>query len=97
MQRVDLARLRGSLAQQIIAAYLRVTGRAGRLGSFGDAIVAGIGATTADPIRAKIVTPENLIKLFGDESMPTEAGDLSLKFGSLSAWLKSGSKAWAQF
>ena len=43
---------------------------------------------------AKIVTPESLIKLFGNQSVPTEVGDLSLKFGSLSAWLEPGWKAW---
>ena len=93
-ERIDFVRLRRSLAQQIVAAYLRVTGRARQLGAFGN-VVAGIGASVADPIVSQIVNPENLVKLLGNGSVATDFGDVSFKFGSLSVGsLASGWRAW---
>ncbi len=97
VKHVDFARLRRSLAQQIIAAYLRVTGRAGRLGPFGNVLVAGLGATIADPILEKIITPENLVKLFGNDSVPTEVGDLSFEIWLALDLARIGVAGMAQF
>jgi hypothetical protein len=93
-ERIDFARLRRSLAEQIVATYLRVTGRAGRLGPFANVAAAGLGASVADPILSKVINAENLIKLLGNESVPTDVGEVSLHFGPLSAWLESGWRAW---
>ena len=53
---VDFGRIRGHLTGQIIAAYLRVTGREKKLGPLAQAV----GASIIDPWLAQIVTPEKL-------------------------------------
>src|SRR5262245_10922342 len=58
-EQVDFARLRSSLAQQIVAAYLRVTGRESKLGALSP-FVSAAGASLVDPWLSQIVTPENL-------------------------------------
>jgi DUF2939 family protein len=94
-ERVDFVSLRRSLSQQIITAYLRVTGRADRLGGFATAVVAGLNTSVADPIVAQIINSENLVKLLGNHAVTTEFGDLHLHFGPLpSDWLASGWRAW---
>ena len=54
-RRVDFARVRASLTQQIVEAYML---RAG--GGRGGALVPGAVASIADPIVAKIISPEAL-------------------------------------
>ncbi len=54
-RRVNFVRLRASLTQQIVEAYLQ---RAG--GGRGGALVPGAVASIADPIVAKIISPEAL-------------------------------------
>jgi hypothetical protein len=53
-RRVDFARMRASLTQQIVEAYLQ------RSGGRGGALVPGALATVADPIVAKVISPEAL-------------------------------------
>src|SRR5467141_1758733 len=44
---IDLPLLRRSLTEQIIAEYLKLTGKASRLGAVGTSFAVGIGATIA--------------------------------------------------
>jgi len=94
-ERVDFVLLRRSLLQQIVPAYMRVTGRTDRLGGFANAVVAGLSSSGFDPILAQILNSENLVKLLGNHSVSTEVGDLNLHFGPLpNDWLASGWRAW---
>jgi Protein of unknown function (DUF2939) len=95
---VDFVRLRRSLTEQIIAAYLEVTGRAKKLSPFESAVATGIGSSIADPLIAQLVTPENLLVLLRGQDVPTDFGSVSFKFGELptvswgsvwAAWLSS--------
>ena len=65
---VDFPSLRRSLAQQIVGAYLKITGRGSGLGQMGTAIATSIGASIADPMVAKLVNPEALIALLNKGS-----------------------------
>ena len=97
-EQVDFVRLRRSLAEQIIAAYLRITGRANKLGTFGNALASAVGASIVDPWVSQIVNPESLIELLRGGSIPTELGATSFNIGELpnfslstawSAWLST--------
>jgi hypothetical protein len=50
-EEVDYTRVRRSFTEQIVSAYLRVTGRASKLGAFGS-----LGASIIDPWVSQIVT-----------------------------------------
>jgi hypothetical protein len=97
-EQVDFVRLRRSLTEQIVGAYLRVTGRANKLGTFGSALASAAGGTIADPWVAEIINPENLIKLLAGGSVSTQLGATSFNVGelpslsfrtALSAWLNT--------
>jgi Protein of unknown function (DUF2939) len=97
-EQVDFVRLRRSFTEQIIGAYLRVTGRANKLGGFGSALASAAGGSIADPWVAEIINPENLIELLRGRTVSTELGATSfnvgelpnLSFGTaLSAWLNT--------
>jgi hypothetical protein len=62
IRKVDYARVRHSFTEQIIGAYLRVTGRASKLGALGP-LVTAVGASIVDPWVSQIVNPENLAQL----------------------------------
>ena len=62
-ERVDFVALRRSLTTQIATAYLRLTGKAGRPGSIVEQFTVGVAASVADPIVAKLVSPESLLDL----------------------------------
>ena len=80
---VDFVRLRRSLTEQIIAAYLQVTGRAKKLSPFENVVAIGIGNSIADPFVAQLVTPENLLVLLRGQAVPTDFGNVSFKVGEL--------------
>jgi Protein of unknown function (DUF2939) len=97
-EQVDFERLRRSFTEQIIGAYLRVTGRANKLGALGSALASAAGGTIADPWVAEIINPENLIELLRGRSVSTDLGATSLNVGelpslsfrtALSAWLNT--------
>jgi Protein of unknown function (DUF2939) len=75
---VDFARLRRSLTEQIIAAYLRITGRAAKLGVFGTAVASATGGSVADPLISEIINPDNLVQLLNGKTVPTQFGEVSL-------------------
>jgi len=60
---VDFPALRGSLTAQIVRTYLRMTGKAGRPGSILEQFAVGIGASVADAIVAKLISPFALLDL----------------------------------
>jgi len=72
-EQVDFIRLRRSLTEQIIAAYLQMTSRSRKLNAFENIVAMGIGTSIADPLVAQIVNPENLLVLLSGQSLPTEA------------------------
>ena len=80
---VDFVRLRRSLTEQIIAAYLQVTGRAKKLSPFENVVAIGIGNSIADPFVAQLVTPENLRVLLRGQAVPTDFGNVSFNVGEL--------------
>ena len=91
---VDFGRIRGHLAGQIIAAYLRVTGRDKKLGP----LVQAVGASIIDSWLAQIVTPEKLGELLRGGTVSSELGPLSFNIGEIprlslstawTAWLAS--------
>src|ERR1700693_4733344 len=61
--RVDFKELRRSLTEQLVRTYLRLTGKDKNLNSFAQNLVIGAIATVADPIVAKMVSPEALADL----------------------------------
>src|SRR5260370_18899791 len=69
--RVDFLALRASLTAQIVRTYLRITGKAGRPGSLLEQFAVGIGTSIADPIMAKLITPEALLDLLRNGRPPT--------------------------
>jgi hypothetical protein len=91
-QQVDFRALRASLATQIVATYLRLTGKIGRSGSLLDQLTVGVGVSLADPIVTKLISPEVLLELLQNgkpsgvfsESVPSLQGLSSEALGN--AW-----------
>src|SRR6516225_3917053 len=92
-EEVDYPRLRRSLTEQIIGAYLRLTGRASQLGALGP-LATAVGASIVDPWVSQIVNPENLAQLLRGGTVSTELGPVSFKFGNLPATLNLAWDAW---
>ena len=96
-EEVDFGELRRSLSGQIIATYLRITGRERELGPL-HGLAAGVGASIVDPWVSQIVEPENLVELLRGGTISSELGPISFKTGELpkfslstawNAWLAS--------
>ena len=62
-ERVEFRALRASVNRQVLAAYLRLTGKEASLGPFGGMAV-GLAASMADPALADIASAEKLLDLF---------------------------------
>ena len=93
-EQVDFARLRSSFAQQVIAAYLRVTGREIKLGALAS-LASTVGAPFVDPWVSQIVNPETLIELLRGGKIQSELGEISFKTGELSNFTLSNTwNAW---
>jgi hypothetical protein len=65
-ERVDFPPLRRSLTAQLVRTYLRITGKTGRPGSILEQFAVGVGSSVADPIVAKLMSPEALFDLLRD-------------------------------
>jgi Protein of unknown function (DUF2939) len=63
--RVDFAELRRSIMEQLVRTYLRLTG-GDKLPQVAQNVLAAAGASIADPIVAKFVTPEALSEFLRD-------------------------------
>jgi hypothetical protein len=74
--KVAFARLRNSLSNQILDAYLRLTGRVNTLVGF-------IGPDLVGLAIAQLLTPENMAQLLEGGTISTEIGPLSFDFGEL--------------
>jgi Protein of unknown function (DUF2939) len=61
--RIDFLALRRSLTAQIARTYLRLTGKAGQPGSIVEQFTVGVATSVADPLVAKLVSPEALLDL----------------------------------
>jgi Protein of unknown function (DUF2939) len=61
--RVDFPAVRRSLTAQIVRTYLRISGKTGQRGSTAEQFVVHVGASLADPIVAKLVSPETFLDL----------------------------------
>jgi DUF2939 family protein len=90
---VDYARVRRSFTEQIIGAYLRVTGRANQLGALGP-LAAAAGASIVDPWVSQIVNPENLAQLLRGGTVQSDLGPISFRFGDLPSTLNLAWSAW---
>lgn len=61
--RTNFPRLSNSLSSQIVKAYLERVGATRRVGAAERMLVSGYGATIADVMVSKLLTPENLTEL----------------------------------
>jgi hypothetical protein len=92
-EEVDYTRLRRSFTEQIIGAYMRVTGRASKLGALGP-LATAVGASIVDPWVSQIVNPENLTQLLRGRTVSSDLGPVSFKFGDLPSSLNLAWSAW---
>jgi hypothetical protein len=90
---VDYTRLRRSFTEQIIGAYLRLTGRASQLGALAP-LATAVGASIIDPWVLQIVNPENLAQLLRGGTVSSELGPVSFRFGDLPSTLNIAWSAW---
>jgi hypothetical protein len=89
-EKIDYPRLRRSFTEQIIGAYLRITGRASQLAPLATAL----GASIVDPWVSQIVNPENLAQLLRGGTISSELGPVSFRFGNLPSTLNLAWDAW---
>jgi hypothetical protein len=92
-EQVDFELLRRSLTGQIIATYLRITGRERKLGPLSP-LASAIGASIVDPWVSQIVNPENLIELLRGGTIQTELGATSFKMELPNFSLSTAWNAW---
>jgi hypothetical protein len=92
-EEVDYVRLRRSFTEQIIGAYLRVTGRASKLGALGP-LATAVGASIVDPWVSQIVNPEHLAQLLRGGTVSSDLGPVSFRFGNLPSTLNIAWSAW---
>jgi Protein of unknown function (DUF2939) len=92
-EEVDYTRLRRSFTEQIIGAYLRVTGRASQFGALGP-LATAVGASIVDPWVSQIVNPENLAQLLRGGTVSSELGPVSFRLEDLPSTLNLAWDAW---
>jgi Protein of unknown function (DUF2939) len=61
--RVDFPAVRRSLTAQIVRTYLRITGKISQNGSIAQHFAVSVGASLADPIVGKLLSPEAFLDL----------------------------------
>jgi hypothetical protein len=77
LARTDLPRLRHSLVDQIVAAYLRQMGRDRPVKPLERMLANTYGATVADALIAKLLTEENLTRLLSQGAIGSQAGGIA--------------------
>jgi hypothetical protein len=93
-KRVDLHALRKNLTKQIVATYLKLTGKEKKLGLLGKTIVIGLGTSYAEPIVARLIHEETLLDLLSKGNAGGEAR-ISAELAPFSkSALKSGWTTW---
>jgi hypothetical protein len=65
--RLDIEEVRKSVARQLVAAYLKATGREAELGRPSGQLKLDVGAWAADPLVAEYVSPERIIALLNGQ------------------------------
>ena len=68
-ERVDFPSLRRSLSQQVIAEYLKLTGKDKQLGRFRTGVASGVGAALAEPVVAQFLNAETLLDFLNKGSV----------------------------
>jgi Protein of unknown function (DUF2939) len=68
-QRVEFPSLRRSLSQQVIAEYLKLTGKDEKLGRFRTGVATGVGAALAAPVIAQFLNAETLLDFLNKGSV----------------------------
>jgi Protein of unknown function (DUF2939) len=68
-ERVDFPSLRRSISQQVIAEYLKLTGKDKKLGRFRTGIATGVGAALAEPVVAQFLNAETLLDFLNKGSV----------------------------
>ncbi|WP_245446747.1 DUF2939 domain-containing protein [Bradyrhizobium sp. MOS002] len=81
MARTDMPRVRHSLVEQVIAAYLDRLGQKRPLRPIERVAINAFGATLADELAAKLMTPENLAVLLKSGTVRNAADNIT--FGSM--------------
>jgi hypothetical protein len=68
-ERVEFSLLRRSLTQQVIAEYLKLTGKDQKLGQFKAGVATGVGAALAEPVVAEFLNAETLLNFLNKGSV----------------------------
>ena len=76
-EQVDFVRIRRALIEQIVTAYLRLTGRE-RLGVL---MASALGASVVDPLVDQILNPASILELLRGGSIATDLGGVSFDEG----------------
>ena len=84
-ERVDFTALRRSLTAQIVRTYLRITGKIGQTGSILEQFAVNLGASFADPLVAKLISPEALIDLLQHGRPSDVFSESATSFGGLNS------------
>lgn len=80
---IDFPSLRRSLAEQVIATYLKLTGKDAGLGKFTQGMVVAVTASVVDPVVDRMINPESMIELLskgsvgGGVAVPVNAAPLT--------------------
>jgi len=82
-ERVEFSLLRRSLTQQVIAEYLKLTGKDQKLGRFKAGIATGVGAALAEPVVAEFLNAETLLDFLNKGSV-TDGGKVSSEIAPFS-------------
>jgi Protein of unknown function (DUF2939) len=77
LERTDMARLRQSLVDQIVSAYLRQLGRDRPIKPLERMAANTYGASIADALIAKLLTPENLTRILHNGAISTGEMDVA--------------------
>jgi Protein of unknown function (DUF2939) len=83
--RVDFPAVRRSLTAQIVRTYLRITGKTGQSGSIVEQFAVSVGASLADPMVAKLVSPETFLDLLRDGKPSNVLSEDAPSVGGLSS------------
>jgi Protein of unknown function (DUF2939) len=75
--RTDLPRLRHSLVDQIVASYLRQTGRDRPVKPLERMLASTYGATVADALIAKLLTEENLTRILNKGAIGSDGSGIA--------------------
>jgi hypothetical protein len=76
-RRVNFPAVRYSLTEQVVLAYLQLSGRDARLGQFGRSIAVAAAASIAEPVVARLISAQALMELLESDSAVAAAATSS--------------------